>query len=150
MREMTCYIIGEEKEAHYVIMSTLKLGNIIQVPYKSGIYVGEIVEDRGDNYLIKTLAVLKHPMQGDLHHPKQVENVIFHERKALSQYEKFNALKDIVTAYTEPVPNYGTSLKNSVIAYKEKLVNKANDYNTAALKALETVESSYYLGRYYD
>jgi kinase-associated protein B len=131
-------------------MANFTIGEIVQVPNKSGIYIGEIMEDRGDKYLIQTLAVLKHPMQGDLHHPKQVENVVFHERKALSQFEKFNVLKDIVSAYTEKVPAYGESLKKAVVTYKEQLTSKTSDYNTAALKALEIVENSYYLGRYYN
>jgi kinase-associated protein B len=131
-------------------MANFTIGDIVQVPNKSGIYIGEIMEDRGDKYLIQTLAVLKHPMQGDLHHPKQVDHVVFHERKALSQFEKFNVLKDIVSAYTEKVPAYGESLKKAVGTYKEQLTSKTSDYNTAALKALEIVENSYYLGRYYN
>ncbi|MFS0674381.1 kinase-associated lipoprotein B [Ornithinibacillus sp. 179-J 7C1 HS] len=130
-------------------MNHLSLGDKVQIPYKSGIYIGEIIEDRNDKYLVKTLAILKHPMQGDLHHPKQVENVLFHERKALSEFEKVNVLKDVVTRYEDEILDYGESLKQAVDKYREKLTSKESSYNQEALKALESVEKSYYLGKYY-
>lgn len=89
-------------------------------------------------------------MQGDLHHPKQVENVLFHERKALSQFEKVNVLKDVVTRYAGPDLDYGESLKNAVVQYREKLKRNDTAYNQEALRALASVEESYYLGKYYE
>ncbi|WP_339214165.1 sporulation phosphorelay system protein KapB [Ornithinibacillus sp. FSL M8-0202] len=131
-------------------MSDFSLGDMVQIPYKSGIYIGEIIEDRNEKFLVKTLAVVKHPMQGDLHHPKQVENVLFHERKALSQFEKVNVLKDVVTRYAGPDLDYGESLKNAVVQYREKLKRNDTAYNQEALRALASVEESYYLGKYYE
>ncbi|WP_042142996.1 sporulation phosphorelay system protein KapB [Paucisalibacillus sp. EB02] len=130
-------------------MSELSIGDIVQAPNKSGIYIGELIEDRQDKYLVKVLAVLKHPMQGDLHHPKQVENVVFHERKALAHFEKVNVLKSVVNYYSEAVPEYGESLKSAVANYRKQLEYKATPYNQEALKALKIVEESYYLGKYY-
>jgi kinase-associated protein B len=130
-------------------MSELSIGDIVQAPSKSGIYIGELIEDRHDKYLVKVLAVVKHPMQGDLHHPKQVENVVFHERKALAQFEKVNVLKSVVNLYGDEVPEYGKSLKSAVDTYRKQLENKDTLYNQEALKALKVVEESYYLGKYY-
>ena len=130
-------------------MSEFSLGDKVQAPSKSGIYIGELIEDRHDKYLVKVLAVLKHPMQGDLHHPKQVENVVFHERKALAQYEKVNVLKSVVNSYTDVIPDYGESLKSAVEIYRKQLESKKTPYNKEALRALKIVEESYYLGRYY-
>jgi kinase-associated protein B len=130
-------------------MNKFSLGDIVQAPNKSGIYVGELIEDRNDKFLIKVLAVLKHPMQGDLHHPKQVENVVFHERKALAQFEKVNVLKSVVNLYSDELPDYGQSLKSAVKTYREQLESKDSPYNKEALKALRTVEESYYIGKYY-
>jgi kinase-associated protein B len=130
-------------------MSELSIGDIVQAPSKSGIYIGELIEDRHDKYLVKVLGVLKHPMQGDLHHPKQVENVVFHERKALAQFEKVNVLKSVVKLYEDEMPDYGESLKSAVDTYRKQLENKDTPYNQEALKALKVVEESYYLGKYY-
>ncbi|WP_047979654.1 sporulation phosphorelay system protein KapB [Ornithinibacillus contaminans] len=131
-------------------MHLFSIGNLVKTPYKSGIYIGEIIEDRSDKFLVKILAVEKHPIQGDLHHPKQVDGVLFHERKALAQYEKINVLKDIVTPYEEDaIPDYGESLKRAVTTYREQLQRKEGAYYTQALHALETVEKSYYIGRNY-
>lgn len=130
-------------------MSEFTIGDSVQAPYKSGIYVGEVIEERQDKYLVKVIAVLKHPMQGDLHHPKQVENVVFHERKALAQYEKVYVLKGVVTPFEGNVLDYGTSLKEAVNKYRTQLESKFTPYNEQALKALDIVESSYYIGHYY-
>ncbi|WP_010095002.1 sporulation phosphorelay system protein KapB [Ornithinibacillus scapharcae] len=131
-------------------MSDLSIGDLVQAPYKSGIYVGEIIEEKQDKYLLKINAVLKHPMQGDLHHPKQVENVVFHERKALSQFEKVYVLKGVITPFKESNIDYGISLKEAVETYRAQLASKDTTFNNQALKALEIVESSYYTGRYYE
>lgn len=130
-------------------MRVYSVGHIVQAPYKSGFYVGELIEEREDKCLIKVISVLKHPMQGDLHHPKQVGNVVFHERKALAQFEKVYVLKGVITPYEDDILDYGKSLKEAVDKYREQLESKASPYNEQALKALETVESSYYTGRYY-
>ena len=54
-------------------------GDVVQAEYKSGIYVGEVVEVKAERRkaLIKVLAVLKHPDQGDLHHPGQADVPLF-------------------------------------------------------------------------
>ncbi|MFL6560658.1 MAG: sporulation phosphorelay system protein KapB, partial [Bacillus sp. (in: firmicutes)] len=71
-------------------MSEIKVGQMVTAIYKTGKYIGEITEVRPQHYLVRVLAVLKHPMQGDLHNPKDANVLIFHERKALSYREQAN------------------------------------------------------------
>lgn len=61
----------------------LEAGTIVSVINKTGRYVAELVEWRQDKALVKILAVLRHPTQGDLHYPGQVD-VVFHQRRALA------------------------------------------------------------------
>ncbi|SHG87269.1 kinase-associated lipoprotein B [Ornithinibacillus halophilus] len=130
-------------------MSEKTIGDIVRANYNSGIYIGEIVEDRGDKFLVKVLAVEKHPMQGDLHHPKQVEGVFFHERKALAFNEKMNVAKGVVFPFEGEVPNYSHSLKEAVTTQKEKLMSKETEFNMKALEVLNSIEKNYYIKSYY-
>ncbi len=50
--------------------------------HKTGSYGVTIVEENGDDVLVKVEQVIKHPKQGDLHNPTETEGVFFHERKA--------------------------------------------------------------------
>lgn len=43
--------------------------------HKTGVYAVEVVEENGDQVLVKVLQVIKHPKQGDLHNPNEVEGV---------------------------------------------------------------------------
>ena len=54
-------------------MSTFETGSIVKGFYKTGVYIGEITACRLQHYLVKVKAVLTHPAQGDLHHPKQAD-----------------------------------------------------------------------------
>lgn len=68
--------------------------------HKTGSYGVTIVEENGDDVLVKVEQVIKHPKQGDLHNPTETEGVFFHDRKALSHFE--NAIRN--------VHNYATSM----------------------------------------
>ncbi|HEY4602214.1 MAG TPA: kinase-associated lipoprotein B [Cerasibacillus sp.] len=125
-------------------MASFQTGDFVRAHYNSGTYIGKIVEDRGDRYLIEVLAVHKHPMQGDIHNPFQVDDVFFHERKALAYREKANIKKPAVHAFSEEVPNYGESLKQAVKMIKEKLMKEDTAYNKKALKNIESLEKNYY------
>src|SRR5690625_6266926 len=74
----------------------IQVGSIVETDYNSGTYIGKVIEDRGNYWLIEVNAILKHPTQGDLHNPEQAEGegVVFHERKALAYREKLNGRKD--------------------------------------------------------
>lgn len=125
-------------------MADTQIGQIVRAHYNSGTYIGEVIEDRGDRFLIKVLAVHKHPMQGDLHNPGQVEDVFFHERKALAYNEKMNVAKPAVHPFEEETPEYAASLKKAVSKLKDKLAYKDTPFNKKALKTLEELEEKYY------
>ncbi|MEB7723794.1 sporulation phosphorelay system protein KapB [Mammaliicoccus fleurettii] len=116
---------------------------LYQFPHKTGQYVVEVIEEIGDQLLVKILAVLKHPRQGDLHSPNEVENVFFHERKALSQFEKRYTTTQFLKAYNEEVPNYIESLKSSIYELEEKMKKKNNAYSDQALKCIEQLKKDY-------
>ncbi|MBM7554863.1 kinase-associated lipoprotein B [Thalassobacillus pellis] len=125
-------------------MSELKAGDQVIAHYKSGKYYGKIIEDRGRFYLVEVLAVAKHPMQGDLHNPGETEDVFFHQRKALSHYEKANIAKSAVKAYDGDVPPYEDSLRTAVDELKAKLERKKTVFNQKAKDQLINLERSYF------
>ncbi|WP_181349518.1 kinase-associated lipoprotein B [Thalassobacillus sp. CUG 92003] len=125
-------------------MTEFKPGDIVKAHYKSGEYIGELIKDKGNMYLVQVQAVAKHPMQGDLHNPGETDNVFFHQRKALSYQEKMNVDKQAVHAYEEPVPEYETSLKEAVDKLKQKLNRRDTDFNRHALSQLESLETQYF------
>lgn len=71
-------------------MNTFEIGTIVKGFYKTGAYIGEVTDVRPNHYLVKIKAVLTHPAQGDLHHPKQADVPFFHERRALAFGEQTN------------------------------------------------------------
>ena len=85
-------------------------GDIVQAEIRTGRYVGEIMEINGPRALVKVLAVLKHPDQGDLHHPYDPDVAMFHERRALSYTEKTNVLLRDIKRFSGTVMNYEESL----------------------------------------
>ncbi|RYG74505.1 kinase [Lentibacillus lipolyticus] len=124
-------------------------GDIVRVKYNSGKYIGEILEDRGERYLVKVHAVIKHPMQGDLHHPGETEGVFFHERKALAHYEKINVVKSAAETFHEEIPDYRTSLQNAIDTLKEQLSKKDTEFNKASLEQIKYLEQNDYTKSYY-
>ncbi|MGR9048976.1 kinase-associated lipoprotein B [Halobacillus faecis] len=125
-------------------MSEFPNGSFVQAHYKTGIYIGEVVEDRNRFYLVKVLAVVKHPMQGDLHNPGKTEEVFFHQRKALSYNEKANVQKEAVKPFEGEIPSYEDSLKEAVDALKTKLVRRETEFNQNAKKQLDDLEKQYF------
>lgn len=125
-------------------MKTINLDDIVKAHYHSGTYIGEVKEERGEQFLIEVLAVHKHPLQGDLHNMNQTEDVFFHERKALAQHEKMNVKKPAVHLFNEEVPNYKESLRHSVNDYRAKLEKEATTYHQKALDVLNRLEEEVY------
>lgn len=125
-------------------MKEFEIGDYVRAHYNSGTYIGEILEDRGNRYLVEVLAVDKHPIQGDLHNPKQVEGVAFHERKALSYKEKMNAKKPATFKFDDELPDYTESLKAAVNKIREELKKEKTDYNQKALEKIDDLEKHYY------
>lgn len=123
--------------------------DIVEVKYNSGKYIGEVLEDRGERYLVKVHAVVKHPTQGDLHNPGETEGVFFQVRKALAHYEKMNVVKSAVKSYDGKIPDYQTSLQEAVAAIKEKLSQQDTVFNKQSLKQIEDLEQHTYTKSYY-
>ncbi|AOM83218.1 kinase-associated lipoprotein B [Salisediminibacterium beveridgei] len=117
----------------------------VKALYKTGSYYGRVIEDHPtkQTVLVEILAVEKHPVQGDLHHPKEVNVPLFHERKALSFREKANMPRHTVKPFDSEIPEYNESLKHSLETMKTELKNEDTDWSFHALKALEAVEKDY-------
>lgn len=128
---------------------SISIGEIVQVKYNSGKYIGEVLEDRGERFLVKVHAVIKHPMQGDLHNPGETEGVFFQQRKALAHYEKMNVVKSAVKTFDGNMPDYQESLQNAVSDMKQHLSQKDNAFNQQSLKEIEDLEENTYIKDYY-
>lgn len=127
------------------VVSELQIGEVVTAIYKTGKYIGEITEVRPQHYLVRILAVLKHPMQGDLHNPKEADVLIFHERKALSFREQANIPYKMVKPFENEVPDYLESLKVAVSQMKKELVETPSEWAEMSLKTLESLEKDYKL-----
>lgn len=125
-------------------MSDLNIGDIVTSIYKTGKYVGEVTDIRPQHYLVRTLAVLKHPMQGDLHNPKEVGYGFFHERKALAFREQANVPKQMVKHYNGIVPSYEESLKTSIQKLRDELKDDNSEWASLSLKNIASIETEYY------
>lgn len=95
--------------------TSLAAGQLVVAPYKSGEYVGELLSVEGHRTKVRMLAILKHPTQGDLHHPMQADVPFFHQRRALSYREVAN----IPVGLLEPwdggeAPEYRASLREAL------------------------------------
>lgn len=125
-------------------MSTVSIGDIVQTKYNSGIYIGKVIEDRRNFWLVEVQAVIKHPEQGDLHKPNQVEGVAFHERKALAYREKMNARKRDTQLFTDEIPSYEQSLKEAITKFESELKKENTDFNKASLLKLNDLKEHFY------
>ena len=125
-------------------IAEVKIGDIVTAINKTGKYIGEVTEDRNNAYLVRILAVLKHPMQGDLHNPKQTDVTMFHQRRALSFREQTNVPKNMVKPYEGEIPEYQASLKEAVATMKETLLEIDNEFNRLSLQQLEELEKDYF------
>ncbi|ALX47223.1 sporulation phosphorelay system protein KapB [Lentibacillus amyloliquefaciens] len=128
---------------------SISIGEIVQVKYNSGKYIGEVLEDRGERYLVKVHAVAKHPMQGDLHNPGETEDVVFQERKALAHYEKMNVVKSAVKSFDGEMPDYQESLQKAVSDIKQQLSGQDTAFNRQSLKQIEDLAENTYTKHYY-
>lgn len=124
-------------------MSELQVGEAVTAFYKTGKYIGEIKEIRAQSYLVEILAVLKHPMQGDLHHPKTAEGVFFHERKALGFREKTNVPKQMAKNFDGSIPGYQDSLSIAVEKMRQELKEDSSLFAQRSLQNLEIIEKEY-------
>lgn len=119
--------------------------HIVRAVYKTGVYVAELLEvqEEQNRALIKVRAVLKHPQQGDLHHPRQVDVPYFPRRKALAEFEKAWAPLSSIKDYSDPIPSYKQSLKMALEKEIEKLENDGSEWAKLSLEKLREYQNEY-------
>ncbi|UOY90514.1 kinase-associated lipoprotein B [Bacillus glycinifermentans] len=125
-------------------MNQFQIGDKVKGFYKTGVYIGEITDIKPMHYLVKTLAVLTHPKQGDLHHPKDADVPFFHERKALAYREQTNIPHHMVKPFDGPVPDYEESLRDALDRFKRELLQDASDYAAKSLECAAGLEKEYF------
>lgn len=124
--------------------SICEVGKIVKAKVRSGLYAGEVMELNGPRALVKVLAVLKHPEQGDLHQPYNPDVAMFHERRALSYTEKTTVLIRDLESYTGAVPDYEESLREAVAAELESL-DRLNRWTAKSLETMLQLQKEYKL-----
>lgn len=118
------------------------IGELVTVQVRTGIYIGEVFELYEKRLVVKILAVLKHPEQGDLHHPYEPDVPMFHERRALAYTEKTTVLPKDVQRYNGVVPDYKQSLAEA--AQHELLrLDKLQRWAAKSKATLEDVIKTY-------
>ncbi|MGN1400221.1 MAG: kinase-associated lipoprotein B [Bacillus sp. (in: firmicutes)] len=122
----------------------LPIGQKVTAIYKTGKYIGEITGISELTYLVKILAVCKHPTQGDLHHPKETDVAFFHTRKALAWREQTNVPRNMVKPFEGEIPDYKQSLRESIEKAKQSLQTADSAWNKKSLDALEELELDYF------
>ncbi|MFD1956491.1 sporulation phosphorelay system protein KapB [Paenibacillus thailandensis] len=99
----------------------LSVGSLVLADIRTGRYIGEISEFYGPRAVVKILAVVRHPQQGDLHHPYDPDVPLFHERRALSYTEKSTVLLRDIEPFGGEVPDYSASLAEALDKQTEEL-----------------------------
>ncbi|NGP46620.1 kinase [Bacillaceae bacterium SIJ1] len=119
-------------------------GTLVKGRYKTGVYIGEITGAKRGNYVVKVLAVVTHPTQGDLHHPNEANVAFFQERKALAYCEQANMAPHTLTLHEGDIPEYRDSLKAALTELKNKLASHPNEaFAERSLEALQSLEQTY-------
>jgi len=123
----------------------MNIGDIVTAIYKTGKYIGEITAIKPGQYVVRVLAVIKHPIQGDLHNPKTADVSFFHERKALAYREQANIPEKMVKPFEGEVPEYNESLKEAFGKLKEDLNQNQDDFSQKSLESLASIQREYEL-----
>ncbi|CAM3985860.1 kinase-associated lipoprotein B [Paenibacillus alkaliterrae] len=121
---------------------TFQIGDLVKAEVRSGQYVGELVEYNSPRALVKVLAVLKHPEQGDLHNPYNPDVPMFHERRALSYTEKTTVPIRDISRYLGKVPDYSESLKAAAAAEIEAL-DRLQRWAAKGLEQMQQLQKEY-------
>lgn len=122
----------------------LLIGEIVTGIYKTGKYIGEITNVRPEHYLVKVKAVMKHPLQGDLHMPKEAEVPLFHERRAPAEHEQTNIPKSMVRKYEGIIPSYHESLSTAVAELENDLKDDARPWAKMSLEKIQLLKADYF------
>lgn len=113
--------------------------------YKTGEYICRYIEERhGRNALVEVLAVRRHPTQGDLHNPNEVDVALFHQRKALSFREKAVVHQAGLVPFEGEVPDYKDSLRQALQEKIEKLQTREDEWAAQSIDQLRDLERDYF------
>jgi kinase-associated protein B len=126
-------------------LQNFEIGDKVTAFYKTGKYIGEVTGERPGAYVVRILAVLKHPRQGDLHNPADVEVPLFHERKALAHREQANMPEKMVKPYEGDIPDYNETLLTAFGDLKKQLETDGSPHALKSLEALAGVQREYEL-----
>jgi len=122
----------------------MKEGDLVIAPYKSGLYVGELLLAEPPKAKVRVLALLKHPEQGDLHHPQRADVAMFHVRRALAYREVANVMIRDLEPYGEPeAPDYAASLRAALQAEMARMESIGGEFGRKAAAALKELERDY-------
>lgn len=111
--------------------------------HKTGSYGVTIKEENENSVLVQVEQVINHPKQGDLHNPTETENVFFHERKALSQYEKRYTTKSHLRAFNVETMPYTESLQQAISKLEAQLKTQNTLHATMSLDNLQRLKHDY-------
>ncbi|TMU84555.1 kinase [Bacillus sp. BHET2] len=126
-------------------MKNIQIGDNVTAFYKTGKYIGEVTGERPGAFVVKILAVLKHPRQGDLHNPNDVDVPLFHERKALAHRERANIPEKTVKPFDGSVPDYNETLIESYLTLKGELEADSSPHAGKSLETLQSIQREYEL-----
>jgi kinase-associated protein B len=121
-------------------------GDLVRIAYKTGEYVAEVVEVTPPKAVVKILAVQKHPAQGDLHHPYEVDVPLFHQRRALAFQEKVVVPLGSMQLFQGEAPSYQESLRHALereMAALQKMIVWAQ----RSLAQYESLKQDYFASR---
>ncbi|PSL50574.1 kinase-associated protein B [Salsuginibacillus halophilus] len=118
---------------------------IYQAKYKTGVYHGYVIKEKGEQTLFEVQQVIKHPKQGDLHQPYEAEVAHFHQRKALAEKEKVwvptSTVKHVESDFL--YDDYQASLEHAFQALYEKMKQRNDAYSEQALLKLDDLKRDY-------
>ncbi|GAE24996.1 lipoprotein [Halalkalibacter wakoensis JCM 9140] len=120
-------------------------GNAVRAFYKTGAYIADLMEKQEENgrALVKIRAVIKHPLQGDLHNPKMTNVPLFHQRKALAEFEKTWVPLSSLKPYEGEIPEYKQSLDEALQKEISKLTDDESEWAQLSLEKLLECQKEY-------
>lgn len=123
----------------------MEIGDIVKAEYKTGLYAGTIVDIAPPRALVEIAAVIKHPQQGDLHHPFEPDVPLFHQRRASAFREKVWVPLAQLEPYSGPIPDYEESLRTALEA-EIRLLQRMIRWAERSLAELEALRNDYFRG----
>jgi kinase-associated protein B len=123
----------------------LQVGDLVKATYKTGTYIGEVIQVSSPKSKVRVKAVDEHPKQGDLHNPYQTDVPLFHQRRALAFMEVALVHVSAIEPYEGDVPDYHASLKRAVEQEIQSLeVMNDNAWAHRALQEMQELKKDYF------